>query len=121
MEIPSTITRKLDSIPAIHVDTHGEVMSPTRPIDHLNKPSDPTLSSPAIFKSGPVDGCADEATIKATPPTPSLIHFVFAIFSISLTLLIFFSTVAWVTVLRETQLMNDQVLSGANGVSPHTH
>ena len=121
MEIPSTVTRKLNSIPAIHVDTHGEVMSPTRQIDHLNKPSDPTLSSPAIFKPGPVDGCTDEDTINAIPPAPSFIHFVFVIFSISLTLLIFFFTVAWVTVLRETRLMNDQVLSDANGVSPHTH
>ena len=121
MEIPSTVTGELDSISAIHVDTHGEVTSPTRPTAYLNKPSDPTLSSPPIFKSGPVDGCADEGAMSAIPPAPSLIRFVFAIFSISLTLFIFFFTVAWVTVLRETRLMKDQVLSDANGVSLYPH
>ena len=121
MNILSTTTGELDSIPTIHVDTHGEVASSTLPNAYQNKPSDPTLSSPAIFKPGPAGGCADEGAINAMPPTPSLIHFLFEMFSISLTLFIFFFTVAWVTVLRETRLMEDRVLSDANGVSLHPH
>jgi len=121
-EIPSTVTGELDSIPVIHVDTHGEVISPTLPIVYLNKPSDPTLSSSAILKPGMglADGCADEGVADAVPPTPSLIHFFIAMFSISLTHFMFFFTVAWFTVLRETRLMKDQVFSDANGVSLHT-
>ena len=122
-DITSIVTGELDSISTIHVNTHGEVMSPTLPIAYLDEPSDLTLSSSGIIGTGmgPADSCVDEGVINAIPPTPSLIHFFFAIFSISLTLFIFFFTVAWFTVFRETQLMKDQVLSDAIGVSLHTY
>jgi len=111
MNIPSAATGELDPIPTI----------PILPNFYPNNPSDPTLSDSAIFKPGPTGGCADKDAINTMPPTPSLIHFLFEMFSISLTLFIFFLTVAWVTVLWETQLMKDQVLSDANGVSSHTY
>jgi hypothetical protein len=123
-EIPSTVTGEPDSIPAIHADTHG------RERGHVSYASDclseQTKRSYSLqlrnpSSRGPADGCADEGVINAMPPTTSLIHFFFAIFSISLTLFIFFFTVAWFTVLRETRLMKDQVLSDANGVSLHIY
>jgi hypothetical protein len=120
-EIPSTVTGEPDPIPAIHAHVHGEVMSPTLPTAHLHKPSDPTLPSSGIPKPsmGPADCSADEGLANAKHPTTSLIHFFFAIFSISLALFIFFFTVAWFTVLRESRLVKDQVLSDANGVILH--
>jgi len=123
LEIPSTAVAGFDSIPTIHVDTHGRVMSPTLPTASQKKPSDPTLSSSKILKPGmgPTDGRPDESATNAVPPTPSLIHFLFAIFSISLALFVLFLAVAWFTVLRETRLMKDQVLSNADGVSPRTY
>lgn len=121
-EIPSSITGGLGSIPTIHVEAHDEAMSPTFPTSYLNKPSDPTLSSSEILKPGmgPADGCADEGVINPVYPTSPLTHFFFAIFSISLTLLVLFFTVAWFTIFRETRVMKDQILSDANGVSLHT-
>jgi len=124
LEIPSTAIAGLDdSIPTLHVDTHGGVMSPTLPTASQKKPSDPTLSGSKILKPGmgSTDGRPDESATNATPPTPSLIHFLFAIFSISLALFFLFLAVAWFTVLRETRLMKDQVLSNADGVSPRTY
>jgi len=127
-EIPPTVAGGLDSIPATHIGTHGEVVSPAFPAADLNEPSDPTLSRSGIFGLGmrPADSCADEGIANATPPTPSLIHlalnnFFFAMFSISLILFIVFFTLAWFTVLWETRLMKDQVLSNTNGVSLHTY
>ena len=127
-KVPSTVTGELDSVPAAHVDTHGEAKSPMLPTVYLSEPSDPTLSSSGFLEPsmGPADGRADEGVINVMPPTPFLIRFVlnnlfFAIFSISLTLFNFFFVVAWFTVLREIRLMEDQVLSDVSGVSLYTY
>ena len=124
LETVSAVTEELGSTPAIHIDTHDEVIPPTLPTIHRNEPNGPTLFSSRVFNPGmaSVNNYADEDVINATPLTSSLIHFVLgnfflAMFSISLILSITFFAVAWFTVLRNTRLMKDQVLHDVNGVS----
>ena len=124
LETVSAVTEELRSIPAIHIDTHDEVIPPTLPTIHRNEPNGPTLSGSRIRNPGmaSANNYADEDVINATPLTSSLIHFVLgnfflAMFSISLVLSIAFFAVAWFTVLRDTRLMKDQVFHDVNGVS----
>jgi len=76
-EIPSIVTEDLSSTPAIHVDKHEESVSPAPPTTsagHSKKPSDPSLLSPGILKSGrrSTDTNADEDDFRVIPPSPTL-------------------------------------------------
>jgi len=123
-DVPSIAPEDLVSTPAAHV--HTEVLSPAPPTDHSMKSGYPILLSPAATlesSRGSADACADQDEVKMMPPTPSLIHsvlgnFAFAVFLISLVILIIFFAATWVTVLRDARSMRDQVLSNVTGVSP---
>jgi len=113
-DVPSIAPEDLVSTPAAHIRT--EILSPALPTDHSRKPGDPIPLSPA-------DACADEdSEVNMMLPTPSLIHsvlgnFAFAVFLISLAILIVFFAATWLTVLRDARSMRDQVLSNVTGVS----
>jgi len=111
--VPSIAPEDLVSTPAAHART--DVLSPALPIDHSMKPGDPIPLSPA-------DACVDEDEANILLPTPSLIHsvlgnFAFAVFLISLAILVVFFTATWLTVLQDARSMRDQVLSKVTGVS----
>jgi len=109
--------------PAVRV--RAEISSPVPSTRHSRKPRDPIPLSPTVtLKSGKrsMDACANEDEVNMMPPTPSLIHsvlgnFAFAVFLISLAVLIVFFAVTWLTVLRDARSMKDQVLSNVTGAS----
>jgi len=102
-----------------------DVLSPALPTDHSRKPGYPIPLNPAATlesSRGSTDACVDEDEANIILPTPSLIHsvlgnFAFAVFLISLAILIVFSAATWLTVLRDARSMRDQVLSNVTGVS----
>ena len=72
-EIPSIVTEDLSSTPAIHVASHDESVNPALPTTstgHSRKPSDPSLLSPGVLKSG--RRSVDEDEVKVIPPSPTL-------------------------------------------------
>ena len=77
-EIPSIVTEDLSTTPAIHVDDLDEPGSPTLPVatssGHSRTPSDPTLLSPGILRTGrrSIDTSADEEEYRVIPPSPTL-------------------------------------------------
>jgi len=115
----------LVSIPAAHVRT--DILPPVLPIatNRSRKPRDPIPLSPvATLKScrGSADVCADEDKVNIMLPTPHPTNSVpgnppFALFLISLAILIVFFAATWLTVLRDARSMRDQVLSKVTGVS----
>jgi len=113
----------LISTPAVRV--RAEVLSPALSTGHSRKSRNPIPLNPAAtLKSGrgSTDTCADEDEVNVTPPTPSLIYsvlgnFAFAVFLISLAVLVVFFAATWLTVFRDARSMRDQVLSDPTGVS----
>jgi len=122
-DVPSIAPEDLVSTPAAHVPT--EVLSPALPTHHSRKPGDLIPLSPAVTlepSRGSADACADQDKVNMMLPTPSLIHsvlgnFAFAVFLISLAILIVFLAATWLTILRDARSMRDQVLSDVTGVS----